>query len=559
MKNVITFTILGASMFLGFGALASPAQQEGDREENICKEQAIDAFGDAWWRHWPSINACVAKLKQRPDDTLIRNAASTVQLNPTSVTPQSSSSFLTAEQKCKAMGWPEHLAGFDMCVIKVNGRQNDVPVLPENWRPRPSVTLASRLEVDNFAAKCTYSDGYNLLIAANSLCPISEESTDVAEHEKAGGFPNQYELAIRLSEGTEMDRQPELAIRHLEAIVKGTRNAKLKSDAEARLVELKLLLPYGGLPARLRANFPYFEEAYALYDSKSGPKALVTTLKHPFQPIMGWTIEGASGQLETAETNALKLCLSYNMGRCATVARNYDYVFSNSLHEIALETCKAKTERQRKICADKQVQKNLAAIKDGFLKKQKQAQRAVRGPSGLGKALKYVLGTAGDVMLMGLSSGAFASAYAPRATPSPAQSFVKGAQAGRVALNMPASPTLDMLERSFSQMTPVTSLGSTSPIKTGGFGFIKAQVPLSSGYTSCVYSDGSTDVVYRANCSYTTSASSFRKEKVLGLSGVPTLVHQETFLGSIGRLCVYSDGSSVRDSDGLCQRRRIGF
>ena len=269
------------------------------------------------------------------------------------------------------MGWPEHLAGFEMCVIKVNERQNDIPVLPENWRPLPSVTLASRLEVDNFAAKCMYSDGYNLLVAANSLCPISEESTDVAEHEKAGGFPNQYELAIRLSEGTEMDRQPELAIRHLEAIVRGTRNAKLKSDAEARLVELKLLLPYGGLPARLRANFPHFEKSYVAYDKARGPKVLVASLTYPYFGFIGFSV----GQLETPETSALKMCQTHTFGRCVTVARNYDYVFSDSLQEFALETCKAKTERQRKICADKQVQKNLAAIKAGTLKAQQQAQR----------------------------------------------------------------------------------------------------------------------------------------------------------------------------------------
>ena len=160
---------------------------------------------------------------------------------------------------------------------------------------------------------------------------------------------------------------------------------------------------------------------------------------------------------------------------------------------------------------------------------------------------------------MGLGTGAFASAYAPGGPPTPAQSFVNGARAGREALGMPASPTLDMLERSFSQMTPITSTGTATSINSGSFGFIKAQVPLSSGYTSCVYSDGSTDVVYRANCSYTKSASSPRKERVVGLIGIPALVYEQSILSSGDRICVYSDGSSVRKNDGLCQRSRMGF
>lgn len=297
-------------MFVGISALASPAQQGNDaatmpeisvelpREERICKEKMEAAIGEAWAK-WRSFDTCVAQLKQRPDESLTPLAAPTLQLAPTSVTPQ---------------------------------------------------------------PKDDLSD---------------------AEHQKAGGFSDRYKLAIRLSEGTEMDRQPELAIRHLEAIVKGTRNPTLRSDAEARLVELKLLLPYGGLPARLRANFPYFEESYVLYDDKRGPKALVTSLKHPYYPFLSWQ----GGTAEAAESSALNMCETQTSSRCATIARNYEYVFSESLNEIAMVGCKAKKDRQRKICADKQVQYNLEAIKKGSLKKQQQAQRAARGPSGLGKAL----------------------------------------------------------------------------------------------------------------------------------------------------------------------------
>lgn len=355
-----------------------------------------------------------------------------------------------------------------------------------------------------------------------------------------------FQRANKLASGIDWARSDLLAIRNLEKTIEFSKDKNLIDDAEALLAELKFLEPFGGLPGRLYRQYPAFSKIYKGYEPLVGHKALVVSLKFPYHSSSTYRHRSD----EEAEQAALNHCRRNYVGPCITVAVNYEYLFPDRLREHARGDC-PKNEIKKEKCATAWASKTLSVIK-------KRIERSERGPSGLSKALSYVFRTAGQVLAAGLSSGAFSDAYSTN-PPSPGQSFVNGARAGQQYFGAPPSPTLEYIQTFVTSMEisrPPNALG-----RQNSFGLIRKELDLGRGYTSCVYSNGSTSVTFHTGCSVAISANpTLKSDRILGFTGQKKLVHEESLIGSGQKVCVYADGSSKTfPALELCPRLRLGW
>lgn len=291
----------------------------------------------------------------------------------------------------------------------------------------PSVAYGQSIDTSVAEAICL-EEGLTRQTEPFGLC-VLEKIQIIREHEAR----ESYQKAKKLASGIDWARNDLLAISNLEKTIELSKDQNLINDAEALLVELKFLEPFGGLPGRLYRQYPAFEKIFQVYDQNIGPKALAVSLKFPYHSSRSSRAQNS----EEAEQAALRHCRQNFVGPCITVAVNYDYVFPDRLREHAREGC-PKNEIKRERCAAKWASKTLEAIN-------KRIEKSERGPSGLSKALSYIFRTAGQVAAVGLASGAFSDAYKAN-PPSPGQSFVNGVRAGQQYHGAPPSPTLDYIQ-----------------------------------------------------------------------------------------------------------------